>query len=202
MAMTSWGKDGMSFQPLNQRTNDLQDVFNWMTNSRSSTHPDSSLFNLNASMVASDLMKTNELEDQLTRAKIAQARQALNPPAKALGSRIRGAGIGFDRPQAPRNEGSGGSSWEREQMDRQRSERDFQQQRKQGIQTKKDDMGFLQQIMSMYGGGSGGGRGNSEEGYTEQIFNNAGAPQVVRLKNESTRDSMGDILKMLMSKYG
>lgn len=197
MAMTSWGKDGMTFQPLNQRTSDMQDVLNWMTSSRSSTHPDSGLFNLNASMVASDLMKTNDLEDQLTRAKIAQANQASTPSAKPS----VGASIGFDRLQAPKNEGA--SWWEQEQRDRQKAERDFQQQRRQGMQTKRDDMDFLRQIMSMYaGGGKKSGRRNSQEGYSEQIFNNAGAPQIVRLKNGSTQDSSGDILKMLMSKYG
>lgn len=156
-------------------------------------------YQLQSSLVLNDLYKQRAMDNERQQLELQQARQSM---AKTNGKPPRGAGIGFDRIQAPRNEGSGGSSWEREQMDRQRSERDFQQQRKQGIQTKKDDMGFLQQIMSMYGGGNGSGRGNSEEGYTEQIFNNAGAPQVVRLKNGSTQDSMGDILKMLMSKYG
>ena len=40
---------------------------------------------------------------------------------------------------------------------------------------------MLMKLMSSMGGSGGGGRGG--DGYTEQIFNNAGAPQVVRLQN-------------------
>jgi hypothetical protein len=51
-------------------------------------------------------------------------------------------------------------------------------------------------------GGSGKSGGGGDTGYTEQIFNNAGAPQVVKLNyqkpNESAAMEQDAILKIIM----
>lgn len=65
-------------------------------------------------------------------------------------------------------------------------------------QEQKLKMEMLQKLMMQFRGGSGGGGG---EGYTSQIFNNAGAPQVVRLPNKEGGKQQ-QMLMQLLSKFG
>lgn len=59
-------------------------------------------------------------------------------------------------------------------------------------------MEMLQKIMMQFKGGRGSGNG---AGYTEQIFNNAGAPQVVRLQNQDSGQNQ-QMLMQLLSRFG
>ena len=89
--------------------------------------------------------------------------------------------------------GGGMSPHEQQQMQEQASARAAAAERAKLKQQRADDRLHMNNLLFDYEqakkrngrpGGSAGSKGNrGDEGYTEQIFNSAGAPEVVRLKN-------------------
>jgi hypothetical protein len=65
-------------------------------------------------------------------------------------------------------------------------------------QEQKLKLQMLQRLMAQFKSGKGSRGG---EGYTSQIFNNAGAPQVVRLPNKEAGQGQ-QMLMQLLSKFG
>jgi hypothetical protein len=127
-------------------------------------------------------------------------RQKMSGGGGGGGGSSRSAGLGAPQAQGPR--GGGMSPYEQELEQRNRSQRDFKTQREQDRIRKSDERSFIQQLLGDYRKSMSSGNNKGDTGYTEQIFNNAGAPQVVKLNyqkpNESAAMEQDAILKLIM----
>lgn len=102
-------------------------------------------------------------------------------------------------------QGGGRNRWQEDRdferglaQNAQRNNQSLQFSQKQAQQDQAMKLKMLQKIMSQFkSGGSQGG----QEGYTEQIFNSAGAPEVVRLRNKDGGQQQ-QMLMQLLSRFG
>lgn len=194
MAITRNGP--VEFQPMSTELNDSTMLFNWLN--RASGSGGIGTAGLRSQQYANELLgqdrKRREIEQIMMQEGLAQIRSKNS----GGGGAPRGAGIGgsasFGRDHegtVPR--GGGMSPHEQQQMQEQASARAAAAERAKLKQQRADDRLHMNNLLFDYEqakkrtgspGSSGGSRGNrGDEGYTEQIFNSAGAPEVVRLKN-------------------
>lgn len=184
MAITRNG--AMEFQGLSPELNDSTMLFNWLN--RASGAGGIGTQGLRAQQYASELLgqdRNNRAAEQtLIREGLSRGR------SQGGGGRSGGAGIGALPKGGP--SGGGRSSYEQKQMQEQDAAKAAKAEREKLKKQRADDRLHMNNLLFDYEqaksrnatpGGSGGSSRQGSEGYTEQIFNSAGAPEVVRLKN-------------------
>lgn len=176
MAITRNG--AMEFQGLSPELNDSTMLFNWLN--KASGAGGIGTQGLRAQQYASELLGQDRnkraAEQTLIREGLSKAR------SQGSGEKPQGGGISSPPARGPQG---GMSPYEQELEGRNRASRDFEFQRGNTKKQRVDDMAHIRNLLAEYQKSKmgSGNYGNNNEGYTEQIFNSAGAPEVVRLKN-------------------
>lgn len=179
MAITRNG--AMEFQGLSPELNDSTMLFNWLN--RASGAGGIGTAGLRSQQYAQELLGQDRNKREMEQTMM---REGLNK-VRSSGGGGQSSSAGFGAPQGGGPRGGGMSPYEQELEGRNRASRDFEFQRGNTKKQRVDDMAHIRNLLAEYQKSKmgSGNYGNNNEGYSEQIFNSAGAPEVVRLKNSS-----------------